>query len=111
MAKNRQLHPVPHRGTITLTDDALVLDGWRTLAPQEVQEVRHEFTEEYGRFTASGARGGFPSLGVWKGKGAPLVLTLSEGEELVLLVGFAPASGTTKNAQWLPPLQKFAENV
>lgn len=98
----------PHKGRITLSDDALILDGWKTLRPQQIRAVSHEFTDAYGRFTAGGARGGFPSFGVLKDKGAPLVLSLDDGEDLLLLVGFAPVSGTNKNAEWLPQLQQFA---
>lgn len=97
----------PHHGDIELTSSALELGGWMTLYPVDIRSVRHEFTDEYSRFTAGGARGGFPSFGVFAKKGAPLVLDLANGEQILLLVGFEALPGTTRNSQWYPELAAF----
>lgn len=100
-----------HHGEISLGEDALVLSGWLSLTSKDVSSVRQEFTPEYGRFAAGGARGGFPSLGFFKAAGAPLVLQLVRPTQIVLLVGFGPLSGTTRNKEWLPVLHDFAARV
>lgn len=104
----RQSSLFPHEGTIELRDTQLVLSNWLTLTPDDIVRVRHDFIPEYDRFAAGGARGGFPSLGFFKGSGAPLVLDLCSGQTIVLLVGFSTIPGTTKNAEWYAPLLEFA---
>lgn len=99
----------PHRGVIELRPDRLILGDWQSLPPAGIVTVTNDFAPGYGRFAAGGARGGFPSLGVFKRAGAPLLLHLRSGENIVLLVGFAPLSGVTKNPQWLAALQEFAD--
>lgn len=100
----------PHHGDVDLTDSILDLAGWMTLRPEEILAVRHEFTGEYSRFTAGGARGGFPSLGISKERGAPLVLDLADGRQILLIVGFSHLSGTTKNADWYKRLTTFTQD-
>lgn len=97
----------PHHGEIELTETTLTLSGWMDLHRGDVRAVRQEYTTEYSRFTAGGARGGFPSLGVVRRRGAPLVLDLRDGRTIVLLVGYSALSGTTQNAQWYEPLRSF----
>ncbi len=97
-----------HQGDISLAERTLTLGAWLTLTPQDVDSVRQDFTSDYGRFSAGGARGGFPSFGVFKKSGAPLVLQLRGSEQLLLLVGFAWLSGKTENHEWLSALQDFA---
>ena len=78
----------PHSGSIELTPEALTLGGWMTLRAGDLVHVTQEFVPEYSRFTAGGARGGFPSLGALKRAGAPLIVDLRTGERIVLLVGY-----------------------
>jgi hypothetical protein len=99
----------PHHGVIELRPDQLVLGSWRAIQPAEIVSVTNDFAPGYGRFAAGGARGGFPSFGVFKRTGAPLLLDLQSGDTIVLLVGFAPLSGVTKNPRWLTALQEFAD--
>lgn len=98
----------PHRGQIELFDDCLKLGAWRTFAPGDVFNVSMDFLPEYSRVIAAGDRGGFPSFGVLKRLGAPLVLDLRTGERIALLIGYTWWSGTTKDARWLPELKAFA---
>lgn len=101
----------PHHGTLNITEQALVLSGYRSLAWNEITSVEQKFVPEYTRFAAGGSRGGFPSLGFFKRQGAPLVLTLASGERLILLIGFEVVSGTTKNADWLPILRQHIHDA
>lgn len=96
-------------GEIELTPSTLTLGSWMTLRPSDIRSVRCEFIEEYTRFTAGGSRGAFPSLGVFSRQGAPLVLDVVDGRQIVLLIGFSLLPGTTKNATWFPLLTSFAE--
>lgn len=99
----------PHRGRLELTPDRLTLDSWKSLTPDDVYNVSMGFLPEYGRIAAGGARGGFPSFGVLKRLGAPLVLDLKTGERVVLVIGYTWWSGSTKNTSWLPVLETFAK--
>jgi hypothetical protein len=98
----------PHRGQIELSGESLTLVSWRTLAPGDVFNVSMDFLPEYSRVAAGGSRGGFPSFGVLKRLGAPLVLDLTTGERIALLIGYTWWSGTTKDTAWLPELEAFA---
>lgn len=106
LADQRSLFP--HHGDIELDGSTLELSGWMTLRPEDVRSVRHEFTDEYSRFAAGGARGGFPSLGIFGKRGAPLLLDLVDGSRLFLVIGLSVLPGTTKNRQWYPALATFA---
>lgn len=101
----------PHNGTMTLTENLLVLSGYRTLRPRDLVSVEQRFVPEYGRFAAGGVRGGFPSMGFITRQGAPLVLHLKTGERIIVLLGFERISGTTKNRKWLDALQAFAQRA
>lgn len=98
----------PHVGKVELARSALTFGGWRTLQPTDVASVSHRFVPEYSRLAAGGARGGFPSLGVVKGAGAPLVLDLRTGERIVLLVDYKVVSGIATNRSWLSAITEFA---
>ena len=97
-----------HSGSIILTDDTLELGHWMTLQPVEIAAVQQEFIPEYNRLRAGGARGGFPSLGLLRRAGAPILITLASEVQLVLIIGFHLPLGTTHNSQWLPELRRFA---
>jgi hypothetical protein len=99
----------PHHGTMSIEDDTLVLSGYRSISRDEIESIEQRFVPEYTRFAAGGSRGGFPSFGFFKSQGAPLVLTLTSGEQLLMLIGFEVLSGTTKNADWLGVLQRFIQ--
>lgn len=100
----------PHSGQIELTKEAMDLGSWRSLTPEDLSSVSMDYIPEYSRFAAGGARGGFPSFGVHKRLGAPLVLDLRTGERIALLVGFKWWTGTTKDAGWFTALREFASN-
>lgn len=96
-----------HRGEIELSEGLLRLGSWKSLTPDDVLDVSMGYLPEYGRFAAGGARGGFPSFGVFKRLGAPLILDLRTGERIFVLIGFTWWSGTTKDTDWLPALKNF----
>jgi len=98
----------PHQGEIFLNEQELVLGDWLTLRPTDIQDVDVEFTPEYGRFTAGGSRGGFPSLGFVRDLGKPLNLYLTNGDRISLLVNFRLVSGTNDNKSWLEKIRSFA---
>jgi len=97
----------PHRGELEMSTDALSFENWRTITATDLRSVTQEFIPEYGRFLAGGVRGGFPSLGIAKRTGAPLILNLSDGEQIVLMIGYKVFSGISQNSSWLPALQEF----
>lgn len=81
------------RGEITLHDDRLVLGGWGddgdlVLRREDVQGVRVEFTELYGRF-----------IGGLLNAGKPLILKLSDAE-LYLLIDRKELMETTDDRRW-----------
>ena len=90
----------PHRGVVTLAGDRFDLGGWRTVHRDEVAAVDRGFIPEYGRIAAGGLRGGFPSFGFIESLGAPLVIRLRGGTNIVLLVGYTWWSGATGNRAW-----------
>lgn len=89
-----------HRGVASLNGNRLELEGWVGIGPDDVRGIRHEFIPEYSRLVAAGARGGFPSLGVFAKLGAPLIIDLKDRDSLVLLIGYNRALGTTRNTKW-----------
>lgn len=97
-----------HSGRIELRDGILELGDWMTLTPGDMASVTQEFVPEYGRFTAGGARGGFPSVGALGRIGMPIVIDLVSGERLVLIIGSRPLSGRTLSSEWYPALRDFA---
>lgn len=97
----------PHRGRLSLRHGALELGDWRRFDPADIASVERRHVPSYGRFAAGGVRGGFPSLGAVRDGGAPLVVQLRAGEAIVLLVGFRPLSGLTRNRTALTTLRRF----
>lgn len=97
-----------HHGEIAVGNGRLTLQGWLTLQPSDIADVKQTFIDEYRRWSAAGDRGGYPSLGVLERFGAPLVLSLHSGDQIVLLVGFNKVTGKTRNRQWLPVIEEFA---
>jgi hypothetical protein len=98
----------PHRGELRVRADFLELGTWRRLAPTDINRVTRGYVPGYGRLAAGGVRGGFPSLGAIRDAGAPLLLDLRDGESIVLLIGFRPVSGLTRNRAALAALRRFA---
>lgn len=98
----------PHRGELRVRPGSLELGTWRRLAPTDITRVTRGYVPGYGRMAAGGVRGGFPSLGAIRDAGAPLLLDLRDGESIVLLVGFRPVSGLTRNRAALAALRRFA---
>lgn len=98
----------PHRGELRLSRDTLELGEWRRLVPSDVRRVTRTYVAAYGRLAAAGVRGGFPSLGLIRDSGAPLLLDLHDGGSIVLLVGFRPVSGLTRNRAALTALRRFS---
>lgn len=97
----------PHRGQLRLDRTALELGAWKRLVPGDVTRVTRGYVPTYRRFEAGGVRGGFPSLGMVRDSGAPLILKLRTGEPIVLIVGFRPVSGLTRNRAALTALRRF----
>ncbi len=94
----------PHRGSLSLEPDAIVLGGWRDIARSQVTGVELRFTTSYSRWSAAGNRGGWPSVG-WVGNlGAPLVIGLQDEPPLYMLIGFTWWSGINENRSWLQRL-------
>lgn len=98
----------PHRGELRVRPDSLELGTWRRLAPTDITRVTRGYVPGYGRLAAGGVRGGFPSFGAIRDAGAPLLLDLPNGESIVLLIGFRPLYGLTRNHAALAALRRFA---
>jgi hypothetical protein len=85
----------PRAGSIRLHHNRLELTGWDdardiTVHPSELNSVRNDFTELYGRIYGGGS----------KTYGAPLVLELRSGTLLYLLVNHRWFTERTDNAEW-----------
>lgn len=106
-----QRRVLSHHGTLELTPEQLVLNGWRQLAPGDVVAVEQTFDQLYSRRLGAGVRGGFGSLGVLARLGAPIRLTLADGERLYLLVNFRWLLGVTDNREWCRRLRAWQAGV
>jgi hypothetical protein len=94
----------PHRGTLQLTQRALVLGGWRVIHREAVASVRLTFTDAYRRSQAAGIRGNNASFGLFWNLGKPLVLSLHDDEQVYLLIGFRWFTGINQARRWAPLL-------
>ena len=94
----------PHQGTLQLTQRALVLGGWRVIHREAVASVRLTFTDAYRRSQAAGIRGNNASFGLFWNLGKPLVLSLHDGEQVYLLIGFRWFTGINQARRWAPLL-------
>ena len=98
----------PHRGTLQLTQRALVLGGWRVIHREAVASVRLTFTDAYRRSQAAGIRGNNASFGLFGNLGKPLVITLHEDEPVYLLIGFHWFTGINQARRWAPLLATWS---
>ncbi len=96
----------PHHGEVILESRKLILNSWLTLNPEEITNLRLEFTPLYPRSLAGGVRGQFPSLGIFSA-GRPLILETVPVGEIYLLIGYKWLWGTTQNAKWLTMLSNW----
>ena len=94
----------PHRGTLQLTQRALVLGGWRVIHREAVASVRLTFTDAYRRSQAAGIRGNNASFGLFWNLGKPLVLSLHDGDLVYLLIGFRWFTGINQARRGAPLL-------
>ncbi len=108
MADQRQLFP--HHGTLTVTSDALNLEGWMTLTPAEVTSVELTFTPLYSRWLAAGVRGRNASFGLFGSLGKPLILSVHAERAAYLLIDFHWFTGVNKARAWAPQIARWAED-
>jgi hypothetical protein len=98
----------PHQGTLQLTQRALVLGGWCVISREAVAGVRLTFTDAYRRSQAAGIRGNNASFGLFGNLGKPLVVTLHDGEQVYLLIGFSWFTGINQARRWAPLLATWS---
>jgi len=105
LADQRRLFP--HRGTMRLEPEALVLEDWRSIPRTAIETVEVIFTDAYTRFMAGGSRGNSPSLGFLGSLGKPLILTLADEDRIYLLLGFRWWTGTNQARSCAPEIQRW----
>jgi hypothetical protein len=102
LADQRSLFP--HHGLLELLPDTIVLGDWRSVPRSEVADVQFTFTDAYSRWVAAGARGNYPSFGVFGSLGKPLIVGILDDEPVYLLLEFRWLSGINQNRTWYPIL-------
>ena len=105
LADQRRLFP--HRGTMRLDAEALVLGDWRSISRTTIETAVVSFTVAYTRFMAGGSRGNSPSLGFLGSLGKPLILTLRDEDRIYLLLGFRWWTGINQARARAPEIQRW----
>lgn len=97
----------PHRGTMRLEPETLVLEGWRKIPRTTIMRTELSFTDAYTRVMAGGSRGNSPSLGFLGSLGKPVILTPADEDRIYLLLGFRWWTGTNQARAWAPMIRRW----
>lgn len=102
----------PHRGRVRLQGRELVLEEWQTIDRSQIVGLALTYTDAYGRFTAGGSRGQFPSLGFFGGWGKPVVIDRADGaEQIYLLINYNKVTGVNQARHWFHRLEGWLEGA
>lgn len=92
------IHPklrFKYSGDIELTDNKIKLENWKDINLNEIQSIKCEFDDSFGRLAINGDN----RLGYFI-KGEPLIITLVN-QKIYLLINWSFTTGFTDNKKWL----------
>lgn len=97
------IHPklrFKYSGNIELTYEKIKLENWKDINLDEIQSIKCEFDESFGRLTINGDN----RLGFFT-KGEPLIITVNN-RKIYLLINWNFTTGFTDNKKWLKYIEE-----
>ena len=97
------IHPkfrFKYSGNIELTDRKIKLENWMDINLDEIQSIKCEFDDSFGRITINGDN----RLGFYT-KGEPLIITLID-QKIYLLINWNFTTGFTDNKKWFKHIEE-----